>query len=108
MVFLYFINAPEVLFIAIIGLILGLVSMYFVNRITKASIHVGTISAFATSLILGYGLIALPFFLLVPLVAWARIKTHNHTRQQAIIGGTLGAVITIFVYVIFKYILGYV
>lgn len=104
-IFLYFMHAPEILFITVFGLILGLISIDAVNKVTKASVHVGTISAFATALFLGYGAIASPLFILIPLLAWARIVTHNHTRQQVIIGATLGAVITLVVYVIFKYII---
>ncbi len=104
-IFLYFLKAPEVLFIAVFGLLFGLIAMEMVNRITKASIHVATVSAFSTALCLGFGPIYLLSFLLVPLVSWARIKTHNHTKSQTVIGGSMGVLITLIVYVIFKYII---
>lgn len=103
-VFLYFLSAPQTLFIAIFMLILGLVIFELVNRTTKASLHVGTVSAFATSLFIVYDGVFIFTFLLIPLVAWARIKTHNHTKQQTLIGASLGVLITLIVYVIFKYI----
>ncbi len=103
-VLLYFLSAPQILFIAIFTLILGLVIFELVNRTTKASLHVGTISAFATSLFIVYDGVFVFTFLLIPLVAWARIKTHNHTKQQTLIGAALGILITLIVYVIFKYI----
>lgn len=103
-VFLYFLKAPSVLFIVAFTLILGLIIFEAVNRITKASIHVGTVSAFATSVSLVYGGLFYLTLFLIPLVAWARIKTHNHTKKQTIIGGSLGILITLAVYVIFKYI----
>jgi len=103
-VFLYFLRAPMVLFVALFGLIFGLMCMEFVNRITKASIHVATVSAFAISLFLSFGPFCILSFILVPLVAWARIKTHNHTKRQTIIGAAMGILITLIVYVIFKYI----
>lgn len=103
--FLYFLKAPEVLFIALFGLIFGLVVMEFINRITKASIHVATVAAFATALTLGFGLVYILSFIAVPLVAWARIITHNHTKRQTLIGGVMGVLITLTVYVIFKYII---
>jgi membrane-associated phospholipid phosphatase len=103
--FLYFLKAPEVLFIALFGLIFGLVAMEFINRITKASIHVATISAFATALTVGFGFFYILSFIFVPLFAWARIKTHNHTKRQTLIGGVMGVLITLTVYVIFKYII---
>ena len=100
--FLYFLKAPEVLFIVIVGLIFGLISMEFVNRITKVSIHVATIAAFAMGLTLGFSPIFALSFLLVPLVAWSRIKTHNHTKRQAAVGALMGITITVAIYVIFK------
>lgn len=103
-VFLYFLSAPKILFIAIFTLILGLVIFEFVNRITKASLHVGTVAAFTTSLFLVYDGFFAFTFLLIPLVAWARIVNHNHTKQQTVIGATLGILITLVSYVIFKYI----
>ncbi len=103
-VFLYFLKAPGILFIALFGLIFSLILMELVNRVTKASVHVATVSAFATSLVLSFGSFYILSFILVPLVAWARIKTHNHTKQQTLIGAVLGVLITLIVYVIFKYI----
>jgi hypothetical protein len=104
-VFLYFLKAPSILFIASFTLILGLITFEVVNRITKASIHVGTISAFTTSVSLVYGGLFFLSLFLIPLVAWSRIETYNHTKKQTVIGGTLGVLITLVVYVIFKYIL---
>lgn len=104
-IFLYFLNAPKILFIAVFTLILGLVIFEIINRTTKASLHVGTVSAFATSLFIVYNGVFILTFLLIPFVAWARIKTHNHTKQQTLIGATLGVLITLIVYVIFKYII---
>ena len=103
--FLYFLKAPEVLFIALFGLVFGLISMEFINKITKASIHVATISAFSTALTLGFGPLFVLSFIFVPLVAWSRITTHNHTKRQTVIGGIMGILITLVVYVIFKYII---
>ncbi len=104
-VFLYFLKAPSVLFIIAFTIILGLITFEAVNRITKASIHVGTISAFTASVSLVYGGVFYLTLFLIPLVAWSRIKTHNHTKKQTVIGGSLGILITLVAYVIFKYIL---
>ena len=103
-VLLYFLHAPPILFIAVFTIILGITAIEIVNRFTKASIHVGTVAAFATSLSLVYGGLFYLTFLLIPLVAWARIITHNHTKKQTIIGAAIGILITVSVYVIFKYI----
>ena len=102
---LFFLQAPLILFIAIITLFAGLIVMEIINKFTKASIHVGVVSAFATSLFLVYGGIFSFSFLLIPLVAWARIKTRNHTKQQTIIGAIVGMAIILVSYVIFEYII---
>src|SRR5476651_1272647 len=94
-VLLYFLRGPEILFIAIFGIIIGITAIEIINRFTKASIHVATVAAFATSLSLVYGGIFFLTFFLIPVVAWARIITHNHTRKQTIIGATLGILTTL-------------
>ena len=99
---LYFLNAPKVLFIAVFALFAGLLAIEVVNRFTKASIHVATVSALATSLSLIYGGVFFLSFLIVPLVSWARIRTNNHTKQQTVIGAIIGIVITTIVYAIFE------
>jgi hypothetical protein len=102
---LFSLQAPLILFIAIITLFAGLIVMEIVNRFTKASVHVGVVSAFATSLFLVYGGLFSFSFLLIPLLAWARIKTRNHTKQQTIIGAIVGMAIILVSYVIFEYII---
>lgn len=103
-IFLYFLKAPNILFIAVFSLILGLILIEIINRITKVSLHVATIAAFTTSLSLVYGGVFYISFLLIPLVAWSRIKTKNHTKKQTLLGTLLGVLTTLVVYVIFKYI----
>lgn len=103
-IFLYLLKAPSILFIAVFALILGLITIEIANRYTKASVHVGTVAAFATSLFIVYDGIFILSLLLIPLVAWARIKTHNHTKKQTILGAVLGILTTLTVYVIFRYI----
>lgn len=103
-ILLYLLKAPSILFVVSFTLILGLIVFEVVNRVTKASIHVGTISAFATSVSIVYGGFFYLSLLLIPIVAWARIRTRNHTEKQTVIGGTLGVLITLVVYVIFRYI----
>lgn len=104
-ILLYFLKAPNILFIAIFSLILGLIIIEIANRITKVSLHVATIAAFTTSLVLVYGGVFYITFVLIPVVAWARIKTKNHTKKQTLIGAALGILTTLVVYVIFKYII---
>lgn len=60
----------------------------------KISQHVSAIAASATLITAALGIAAAPVLLLIPLVAWARIKVGAHTPLQTIAGGASGALIT--------------
>ncbi len=65
-------------------LILTLLAYLFaiMTVITKISVHVGTTTALALLVNLFFGFNYLPLFLLVPLVAWSRIKLGYHSYWQ--------------------------
>lgn len=95
-------DGPKILFIAVFAIALGLIIIIFVNRWIKASIHVAT----ATAVILLIGMVyrGYSFFLLslIPLLAWSRVKTKEHTYLETAIGCILGAALTLIVYTISK------
>lgn len=99
---LYILDGPKILFIAIFAIILGLIVIIVVNRWVKASIHMAT----AMSVLLFIGIVYRGYFLLlltlIPLLAWARIKTKEHTLLETVIGSILGIVITLVVYAVSK------
>ena len=99
---LYILDGPKVLFIAIFAIILGLIVIVIVNKWIKASIHMAS----ATSVLLFVGIVYKGYFLLLlmllPLLAWARVKTKEHTPLETIIGSVLGIVITLVVYAVSK------
>ncbi len=105
---LFLFHAPQILLIGTTTIFLGLIVLGIVNRFTKASGHLAVLSAFITFLIISEGWKALIIILLIPLLSWARIKTKNHTFVQTILGTLVGSITIITLYVIFKYILGYV
>jgi membrane-associated phospholipid phosphatase len=69
---------------------------------TKVSGHLAVLSAFLTFAVLVEGWIFLGSFILLPLLAWARIKTKNHTLSQTILGSAIGILTTVIIYVIVK------
>ncbi len=71
------------------GLALMVVSLT-ITLIWKVSQHVMGITAMSTMLTILLGPFAAPSFLLVPVMAWARVTTGAHTRWQTIVGGLLG------------------
>ncbi len=104
LVSLFILNGPKILFIAVFGIILGVLVISIVNRWVKASIHTATISAFSLSLVIIYGNTLLPLLLLIPLMGWARVKIKKHTPIEIVVGSFLGITLTIIVYVIARFI----
>ena len=97
---LYILDGPKILLIAFFAILVGLAVIVVVNKWIKASIHVAT----ATSVLLFIGIVYKGYFLLllslIPLLAWARVKTKEHTIMETVIGSILGIVITLSVYFI--------
>ncbi len=95
---LFLLNGPKVLFIALFAIILGLIFIVIINKWIKASIHLATL----TSVVLFIGIIYKGYYFLfltlVPFLAWARVKTKEHTPLETVIGSILGLVITLIVY----------
>lgn len=105
LILLFLLHAPGILQIGTFALILGVVIIAIANMFTKVSWHMAVLSAFLTSIMLIEGWRVLPGFFLLPLVAWARIKTKNHTLFQTILGSLIGILTTIIFYVIVKNII---
>ncbi len=108
--FLYFgsliiLSGPKYLYFVIFGIILGVLIISIINNWVKASIHTATASAFSLSLVILFGYKFIPVLLLIPAMAWARIEIKKHTPLEAFVGGFLGVILTIIVYVVGKYIL---
>lgn len=104
--FLYFFEGPAVLYLGMLGVFGALLTIAIINTRIKASIHVATI----TTVIITIGILYdLPFYfiLLIPLIAWARIKTKRHTMQETITGAVLGSLLILIMYIIVKYVLGF-
>ncbi len=99
---LFFLSGPKILFVAVFAAMAGLIAISIVNKRIKASIHVATISAFIFLLGIFYGGLYLLGLLIVPLIAWSRIKTKKHTTIETAVGGTVGILVTIIVYIISK------
>lgn len=95
-------NGPKILFIGFFALVLGLIAIIIINKWVKASVHLAT----ATAVFLFIGIVYKEYYflllLLVPLLAWSRIKTKEHTPIETIIGSILGVVITLIVYLVSK------
>lgn|ERR1035437_874850 len=100
---LYYFQAPKIIFIVAFALTVGLIVLQIVNNYLKASGHVATITAFVTSMIVIH---KEPYYLLgyafVILVGWSRIKLKRHTPLEVTVGGILGIILSIIVYIVGK------
>ena len=102
---LILLNGPKVLYLVIFGIILGVLVISIVNNWIKASIHTATVCAFTLSLVILFGFMFAPALLLIPAMAWARVKIKKHTPLETLTGGFLGIILTIIVYIIGRFIL---
>lgn len=102
---LVLLNGPKVLYLVVFGIILGVLVISIVNNWIKASIHTATVCAFTLSLVILFGNMFIPALLLIPAMAWARVKIRKHTPREVIVGGFLGVILTIIVYIIGRFII---
>lgn len=82
----------------VVGTVIALILVLFNLLVTlgwKISQHVSSIAASATLVTATLGVGALPVLLLIPLVAWARVKVNAHTVMQTVAGGVVGVAITL-------------
>src|SRR3989344_1763615 len=94
---LFILKGPPVLYITIIGIMVGLLFVSLINTRLKASLHVATITCVIVTAGILYSLSFL-FFLLIPITAWSRIRIKRHTLTEAIVGGIAGLLLTLGMY----------
>ena len=99
---LFYLRAPLVLFVSVWGIMLGIVLATLINTRIKASLHVCSITAVCLTIVRLY---YLPFLILliIPIVAWSRIKIKRHSVPEVIAGFFLGIILTVFMYILLKY-----
>lgn len=96
---LFILEGPVVLYLAVGSILGSALILGMVSQRIKVSLHVATLSAFLTVLVILYG--GGYFFLLllvIPLVAWSRIRIKRHTFPEVITGCCLGIMLTLIVY----------
>ncbi len=78
-------------------LILGL-TVAGISLVWKISLHMLGVGMFVASALLVGGVKFWPIALLIPIVAWARLRLHRHTPYQLAGGTLLGVLITLVVF----------
>ena len=65
--------------------------LFLINMYWKISGHTTAISGLSVFIVAALGWSMYPVLMIVPLVAWARIRTHSHSFWQTIAGVMTGA-----------------
>lgn len=99
--FLLYLDGPQVLQLAILGIVLGILFVSLINKKIKASLHMATVTTVLLLIGILYN-INLIVFTLIPLIAWARIKTQRHTQLEVVVGILCGAFLTFLIYATIK------
>lgn len=99
----HFLNAPDVLVMCLLTLVLWVPLQRFINqRFTKVSTHTGVLTGCLVGLgLLGHLMSPLGWIVgigAMVLTAWARIETRNHTPQQVMLGILVGALPVLIVF----------
>ncbi len=95
-------KGPWILLVNAVGILFGVFLVSLINLKIKASLHVATLSALASAIAVVYRGYYYFIFLIIPLVAWSRIKTKRHTLPETIVGGFVGVFLSLFMYYIIK------
>lgn len=94
LVYLVLIGASRNLIAAVLAGLAGLLVTLAITQVWKVSLHVATLAGAVTVLALAFGLRLLPLAILVPLVAWSRVRLGDHTAAQVSVGAVVGAVVS--------------
>jgi hypothetical protein len=99
--FLYWLGAPRLLVVTFTAGLVAIVAFMLINLAWKISLHTAFIAASVTVLTIVYGYLGALTAILVPPVAWARIKLDYHTLWQVTTGALLSVIIVFTVFFLF-------
>ena len=90
-----FISVPSSLFcLAIILTIISLV-FYLITNYWKISLHAGSFTGMVVLASIVISPYSLFFLLLIPVIAWARVRLHRHTIAQTLVGALVAATLVL-------------
>ena len=100
-VIIAFLEAPPELRATFVAGFSAVIVFMVINFWWKISLHIAFITASATVLIILYGYIGAISVVILPMMAWARVESGQHTPAQVAAGAFLAMVITVVVFYIF-------
>ena len=86
-------NAPELLSVTFTAGLISIVFFMVINRYWKISLHTAFMAGSVTIITIVYGALGALTILLLPPVAWARIRLNQHSPAQVATGALLSAAI---------------
>ncbi len=96
------IHAPKIMTATMAALAASSLVVQIITMAWKISTHALGITAPLVALLYLFGPEPLPFFVLIPIVCWARVYLRAHTVLQVVAGASLGALSTIVFFAIFR------
>lgn len=98
---IFYIRGETTLFVLSVAYV-GVTSAVTIgNFSTKVSSHSAGVAGPILAITLVYGILALPSFLLLPLVFWSRLKLNAHSFTQLTLGSIIGMIVTFCAYFFF-------
>jgi len=100
---LFFLHVPTKLFVYVFsGLIMTAVTS-FITLYWKISFHTAATTSVVTAINILGGLRFAPLFLLIPIIAWARLVLRKHSLLQVIGGFVVALIITEVIFYLFGF-----
>jgi len=100
-IILPYLEAPKELTATFVAGLSAVVVFMCINLLWKISLHTALVTASVMALIILYGSIAVVTAVLIPLIAWSRIESKQHSLAQVVTGALLAALIVIGVFYLF-------
>ncbi len=100
LIIFYRINQHE-FFVFTLAYLLVTIVLTLLNLKTKMSSHAAGLTGPLTAILYLFGIHALPLFLFLPLLIWARLKLNAHSRAQLLGGSIIGVIVTYSTYLLF-------
>ncbi len=103
---IFYVRDETTLFVLSVAYVGVTTAITISNIFSKISSHSAGVAGPLLAVTLVYGVLALPTFLLLPLVFWSRLKLNAHSLTQLTLGAIIGMVVTFFVYILLYPTLG--
>ena len=88
----YLLGGPGFLIILSICCLLSIIAMFFVTLFWKISGHSVAAGGLCLLMLTLFNEAAIPFTIIIPIIAWSRVKLSRHTVSQTLAGFILGII----------------